>query len=287
MSGTSGTSDTSDPSDAFQTLFDAVTDGAPQPLPEALASRYGTLRFPPGAPRVIGNYVSTLDGVVSLRVPGQATGGPISGENTADVMLMGILRAAADVVLEGAGTLRQAPTSLLSAQDVHAPMAAAYAELRVRLGKPPMPRAVIVSRSGALDLSLRLFSSGEMPVVILTRAEGARRLAAQRVPASVDVIALKGEGPLGAREMIDALAIGAGLLLVEGGPRLMTSFVAERALDELFLTMAPQVAGRDDGVMRPGFVHGQTFAPDDPRWGALLGVKRSGSHLFLRYGFPR
>ena len=67
----------------------------------------------------------------------------------------------------------------------------------------------------------------------------------------------------------------------------MTAFVAERCLDELFLTTAPQIAGRDDAVMRPGFVHGRTFAPADPRWGELLGVKRSESHLFLRYGFAR
>jgi hypothetical protein len=56
-------------------------------------------------------------------------------------------------------------------------------------------------------------------------------------------------------------------------------------LDELFLTLAPQVAGRDDTGERPGLVAGQRFAPEQPRWGELIGIKRGGSHLFLRYAF--
>lgn len=272
----------------IQTLFDAVTQGEALPLPDALASLYGPLRFATrtaAGPRVIGNFVSTLDGVVSLKEPGKATGGPISGDDPSDLMLMGLLRACADVVLEGAGTLRQAPGSLLSAQDVCPAYADAYLELRARLHRPATPIACIVSESGELDLGLRLFASGEMPVVVLTRAAGAGRLRKQPLPAGVEIKTLPGDGPLRAREMIDALALDDGLVLVEGGPRLMNAFVAAHCLDELFLTVAPQIAGRDDVVVRPGFVAGQAFAPADPRWGELLGVMRAGSHLFLRYGF--
>ena len=50
-------------------------------------------------------------------------------------------------------------------------------------------------------------------------------------------------------------------------------------------TLAPQVAGRDTTLDRPGLVAGQLLAPDRPRWGALVDVKRAGSHLFLRYAF--
>ncbi|HEX5502098.1 MAG TPA: hypothetical protein VFW96_05715, partial [Thermomicrobiales bacterium] len=69
------------------------------------------------------------------------------------------------------------------------------------------------------------------------------------------------------------------------GPRLLGAFIAERRLDELFLTLAPQVAGRDGSVTRPGFVAGQLFAPERPVWATLLSVRRGGDHLFLRYGF--
>ena len=65
----------------------------------------------------------------------------------------------------------------------------------------------------------------------------------------------------------------------------MGDFLAERVLDELFLTLAPQIAGRDGSVERPGLVSGKSFAPDDPRWGTLVSVRRGGSHLFLRYSF--
>jgi riboflavin biosynthesis pyrimidine reductase len=77
------------------------------------------------------------------------------------------------------------------------------------------------------------------------------------------------------------------VVLVEAGPRLMGDFVAERLLDELFLTVAPQVAGRDGIPARPGFVAGKRLAPEDPVWGTLVGLKRAGSHLFLRYAFSR
>jgi hypothetical protein len=50
--------------------------------------------------------------------------------------------------------------------------------------------------------------------------------------------------------------------------------------------LAPQVAGRDGSPERPGLVAGKRFAPEHPLWGTLVGVKRSGSHLFLRYAFP-
>ncbi len=56
-------------------------------------------------------------------------------------------------------------------------------------------------------------------------------------------------------------------------------------LDKQFLTLAPQVAGRDDQIERSGLVAGTGFAPERPVWGTLAGVKRGGSHLFLRYAF--
>ena len=75
------------------------------------------------------------------------------------------------------------------------------------------------------------------------------------------------------------------VILVEGGPLLIGNFFAEKLMDELFLTLAPQIAGREDSVERPGLVAGKVFAPEDPLWGRLMGIKRRGNHLFLRYAF--
>jgi riboflavin biosynthesis pyrimidine reductase len=78
-------------------------------------------------------------------------------------------------------------------------------------------------------------------------------------------------------------------VLLEGGPRVMGEFFAEQLLDELFLTLAPQVAGRADAgrAERPGLVAGRLLAPDQPVWGTMSSVHQAGSHLFLRYQFEQ
>jgi riboflavin biosynthesis pyrimidine reductase len=81
--------------------------------------------------------------------------------------------------------------------------------------------------------------------------------------------------------------ISAGkLILVEGGPRLLGDFFADHVIDEQFLTLAPQIAGRNAGDRRLSLVMGRTFAPQSPLWGSLIDLKRGKSHLFLRYSFP-
>jgi riboflavin biosynthesis pyrimidine reductase len=52
-------------------------------------------------------------------------------------------------------------------------------------------------------------------------------------------------------------------------------------LDELFLTVAPQVAGRG-GQPRRGLAEGAAFLPEAAPWFDLESVKRAGHHLFLR-----
>jgi hypothetical protein len=91
----------------LETLFDA-TSGEALPLPARLRDLYGSLRFPAhrGRPHVVGNIVSSMDGVVSLGISGNASGRAISGGNPHDRMVMGLLRAAADVVITGGGTFR-------------------------------------------------------------------------------------------------------------------------------------------------------------------------------------
>ena len=81
--------------------------GLAVPLPPELSRVYGSLRVPrAGArPRVITNAVMTLDGVVSLRVKGHASGGDISGQTQHDHLVMGLLRAVADVIVSANGQL--------------------------------------------------------------------------------------------------------------------------------------------------------------------------------------
>jgi riboflavin biosynthesis pyrimidine reductase len=236
---------------------------------------------------VISNFVTTLDGVVSLDVPGQSGGGPISGFNPHYRMVMGVLRAVTDVVIVGAGTLRAAPRHVWTAEYIYPPLAEAYGQLRAALGRSEPPLNVIVSASGAIDLNLRVFQSGEVPVLIVTTQEGAQRIHEHALARLVRVEAVQQAGAISARLVLEAASAlrRSDTILVEGGPQLMGDFFAERCLDELFLTLAPQLAGRDSSSERPGLVAGKRFAPEHPVWGTLAGVKRGGSHLFLRYMF--
>jgi riboflavin biosynthesis pyrimidine reductase len=273
----------------LESLFDEEQLGSELPLPSALSTLYGRLSFPshPGRPHVVGNFVTTLDGVVALNEPGKAGGGDISGFNQYDQLVMGLLRALADAVIVGAGTLRSVPQHRWTAQYIYPPLADAYQQLRSSLGKSATPLNVIVTARGEVSLDLPVFRSGEVPVLLVTTVQGAERIREQRLPPLVQLSAVQSTGPLSARAILEAvhLARQCEVILVEGGPHLMGDFFAEQCLDELFLTLAPQIAGRDGHIERPGLVMGKRFAPEHPLWGTLIDLKRAGSHLFLRYTF--
>jgi riboflavin biosynthesis pyrimidine reductase len=272
----------------FEVLLDHAR-GARLPLPRSIASVYGPLRFPRPSNRryVIGNFATTLDGVVSLSGRGASGGGEITGFDPHDRALMGILRAVADVVILGAGTFRAVPRHQWTAEHVYPGWATEYAALRRRLGKPPTPLNVVVSASGRLDLELPLFSRGEVPVEIVTTPRGAARLRDAAARQNVGLAIASRSRRIPARSVLHALpkATHDQIVLVEGGPHLIGTFFAEHRLDELFLTLAPQVAGRADTPVRPGLVAGQMFAPRHPLWGSLVGVRRHAGFLYLRFAF--
>jgi riboflavin biosynthesis pyrimidine reductase len=267
----------------LNTLFETDT-GETIGLPPELAGLYGRLRLPvpAGRPYLASNFVATLDGV---------GGGQISGFNPHDQLVMGLLRAASDVVIAGASAVRAGPGHIWTAEFIFPPLAGSFRRLRESLGRPEHPLNVIVTAQGSLDLSLPLFQTGTVPVLVLTTEAGAQRLSGPALPPSTRIQVLPGEGLIGAPAILAAVlgAIGpaqpAERILLEGGPRLLGAFLAADLLDELFLTVAPQIAGRSHLSERPALVAGVRFAPEDPRWARLMGVKQAGGHLFLRYSF--
>ena len=272
----------------LESLFDAAR-GDDLPLPPDLSALYGPLRFPSwdGRPYVIGNFVTTLDGVASLSDPGLPGGGPISGSNPHDRMVMGLLRSVADAVIVGAGTLRSVPRHLWTAEFIFPALAGSYRALRAASGKSDPPLTVIVTARGGIDPELPVFRSGEVRTLVVTTPDGARSIRGRGLSRTVGIEEVKNADGFGAREILSAIGrVRPGkIFLVEGGPQLMGDFFAGKCLDELFLTLAPQVAGRDGTAERPGFVAGKRFAPERPLWGTLSGAKRGGDHLFLRYSF--
>ena len=84
--------------------------------------------------------------------------------------------------------------------------------------------------------------------------------------------------------VLDALAArGARLVLCEGGPHLFGQLLDARLVDELFLTMAPQIAGRSDAAPRLSLVEGTAFDVPKARWGQITDLRRAADHLFTRY----
>ena len=147
----------------------------------------------------------------------------------------------------------------------------------------------LVSGSGGIDLRLPVFASGKVRALIITTTAGAKRLRKQSAPDSVEIRAIqRSASAIPASAILDEVcrASPGKLILVEGGPRLLGDFYAEDLIDEQFLTLAPQIAGRDAGDRRLSLVMGKAFAPRDALWGTLIDVRRGSSHLFLRYSFP-
>lgn len=252
------------------------------PLPDALARRYGgALGF--DAPRVFANFVSSLDGVVALEGV-EHSSKLISGRSETDRFVMGLLRAFADAVLIGAGTLRAAPDSLWTPSFIHPDGAEAFGELRTGLGRSGEPRLVVLTARGDVDPSHPAIEAGAL---VLTTRAGAARLAG-RLPASSTAVAL-GDG--GGVDLADALAAiraeGHELILTEGGPTVFGGLLRAGLVDELFLTLSPVLAGRSGDGARPGLVDGAEILPSISTSGELLSVRADGSHLFLRYALPR
>lgn len=232
--------------------------------------------------------MSSLDGVVSLQQRGHEGGGDISGFSAADRMVMGLLRATADVVIVGSGTLAADPRHVWTPQDICPELSDAYRLLRASLRKQGSPLNVIVSGSGRIDLRLPVFASGRVRTLIVTTTAGVNRLRAQAVPQTLHIQAIPGRRSTISPTILEAVArqVPGTAMLIEGGPRLLGDFYASRLLDAQFLTLALQVVGREADDGRYSLVMGQVFGPESARWGTLIDVRRGGNQLFLAIQHP-
>ncbi len=261
--------------DALEVLYEA--EGLPAyQLPEQLQAAYGgPLGFT--EPRLVANFVTTLDGIVAIPDLPRSTR-IISGGSSADRFLLGLLRACADVVLLGAGTLHAHPETVWTGQRAYPAATDAFAELRRRCGQPTAPLLAVVTNSGQLDADHPALRG---PALVLTSQRGARALTG-RLPASCAVLPV-GEGKVDLNVALAALHDrGHRLVVSEAGPHLFGSLLAADLVDELFLTSSPRLAGRGPGP-RLGLVEGTALLPALHRDAQLLSVRRCSDHLFLRY----
>jgi 5-amino-6-(5-phosphoribosylamino)uracil reductase len=231
---------------AAEAVRDVVADGA----------------APPDRPYVVLNMVATADGRA-------AVGGKTSPMSSrADRQLFHQLRTRTDAVMAGAGTVRAERYRRL----VRDP------ELRDQRqdgGLSPDPLAVIVS--GRLDLTVDqvpLLGDPRQAVVVLTAGEG------EIEGAAANVRYVRAPGSLDLREMLGELRTTHGVrsILGEGGPALNGALLAEGLVDELFLSLAPKLAG---GRTPLTIVEG--LAVPEPSDMELVWLLESEGNLFLRY----
>jgi riboflavin biosynthesis pyrimidine reductase len=119
--------------------------------------------------------VSSLDGVVALGPEYPSSGSAISGREPSDRFVMGLLRAFADAVLIGAGTLRATPNHRWTPEHLCPSAAAGFAALRETLGCAPDPELIVVTASGDLPLEHPALQKGAVIVTTAPRGAPARR----------------------------------------------------------------------------------------------------------------
>ncbi|MFF8910214.1 dihydrofolate reductase family protein [Streptomyces olivaceoviridis] len=186
----------------------------------------------------------------------------------ADFDRVDAVRASADAILVGAGTIRaDNPRLLVNSAERRA--------ARVAGGKPEYPLKVTVTATGDLDPDAKFWHTGGDKIVYTTD-QGAER-AARRLGRTADVVPL---GPaLDWRALLEHLhdVRGVGRLMVEGGGTVHTQLLHQGLADELQLVLAPLFVG-DPAAPRlfgPG-----AYQPGRLR---LLDTRRIEDVVLMRY----
>ena len=169
-----------------------------------------------GRPFLAINMVATIDG------RGAVNGSAVGIGSAADHRLLFELRAAADVVMHGAGTVRADPLSARVPHDLSVE--------RVAHGLGAQPVGAIVTRSGNLPPHHPYYESSTLIYVT----------SANPVPVSLPTVEVCRVQSV--TDMVEDLARrGVRRVLCEGGPTLNSALFQHRLIDEVFLTVAPKI----------------------------------------------
>ena len=219
-------------------------DPGPTTVEEQLGSYEPRADAGPDRPFVAMNFAATVDGRAAIG----GVSGPIG--SATDTAMLVALRKRFEAVMIGAGTMR----------------AERYGALP---GGQPI---VIVSARLDLPWDAPLFTEGGGSVAVLTSSEAEP----PETAASLQVIRHEGavDLPEALRQLRHELGIRA--LLCEGGPHLHGELQAAGLVDDLFLTIAPKLAGGEaprilEGAL-PGLVRLQ-----------LSWLLEEDGELFARY----
>jgi riboflavin biosynthesis pyrimidine reductase len=223
-------------------------------------------RYPDGRKWMAVNFVSSADGAVE--VAGRSAG----LSNPADRKVFELGSDLADVVLIGAGT-----ATIEEFTGVHPDERTA--DRRHRHGLAPVPPIAVVSSGRSLPPDAPVITQAATPTMVITSAAApsATRDAWSEAGA---VVLIAGTDSVDLAEAVRML-VERGLTRIdcEGGPRLFASLIAAGVVDELRLTISPQlVAGAADRI-----AVGAGVEPTALRLDSALA---EGDTLLLRYLLP-
>jgi riboflavin biosynthesis pyrimidine reductase len=213
-----------------------------------------------GRPYVVANFIASADGRAAV------DGGSTGLGDPGDKQIFRALRGCAGAVLVGTGTLDAEQYGALARHPT-------VAAIRERLGLAPQPPLVTISRTGHLP-QIPLLEDPNATLIIYTGAH----IDLGDVAATVMVKRRHGADLMPRAVLADLAAThGVGLLLCEGGPSLFGSLAADGLCDELFLTLAPKIAG-GDGLAITNRMHASA-----PIGLQLAWALQEGDSLYLRY----
>lgn len=206
---------------------------------------YPNLKFPKrtGRPFFYTNFVSTVDGKVQV-LQNTPDYWPIGSRTDHQVLME--LRAYADCLIHGKNLALEFGNITLN--NLNKP---SFKKMRTQLGKSPdLPYYVVTNHPKSLselkDRKVHITSSN------------IKLLSKQLHQQSYKNV------------------------LVEGGPTLLGSFLEQKLLDEIFLTIAPKIFGNTNNKTLT-LVEGHLFPKNSIKNLHLLSVKRLGSEIYLHY----
>lgn len=197
-----------------------------------------------GKPLVTLCYAQSLDGSITAR-----RGQPLVLSGEASFRYVHRLRATCDGILVGIGTVL--------ADDP---------QLNVRLVKGRHPQPIILDSSLRFPLTAHLLQRpGPLPWIFAAETASARRQAElEQAGARVFRLPQNAENTLDLNALLTRLyQLGIHSLMVEGGARVISSFLQSRLADYLVMTLVPVFVGGLRALEHPLFENHNTAPPSN------------------------
>jgi 5-amino-6-(5-phosphoribosylamino)uracil reductase len=220
----------------------------------------------PDRPYVLLSVASSVDGYID-----DATSERLLLSNDADFDRVDEVRASADAILVGAGTIRRDNPRLVV-------RSAARRAGRAARGLPGSPVKVTLTASGDLDPAASFFTGGPADKIVYVASPAAGK-ARERL-AGVATVVDAGDPADLPGVLADLAARGVRRLMVEGGSTIYRQFLAAGLADELHLVIAPLFVG---DLAAPRLAADGAFPAHRGSRMDLAEVRQIGDVVLLRY----